>query len=79
MQETQKRFVTRRQGVELAKAEGIPLTKSRVDKDAMRGIGPKPAAQFGATKLYTPEAFLRYARALVQPLATSSPESEPHK
>lgn len=71
MQENRKCFVTRRQGVELANAEGIPLTKSRVDKDCMKGVGPKPAARFGATELFTPDAFLRYARALVRPVDKS--------
>jgi len=71
MRETTKRFVTRRQGVELANAEGIPLTKSRVDKDCMKGVGPMPAARFGPRDLFTPATFLKYARALIQPIKKS--------
>ena len=71
MRETTKRFVTRRQGVELANAEGIPLTKSRVDKDCMKGVGPKPAARFGPRDLFTTDTFLKYARALIQPINKS--------
>jgi hypothetical protein len=71
MQENSKRFVTRRQGVELANAEGIPLTKSRVDKDCMKGVGPRPVARFGPIDLFTPDAFLKYARALIRPIAKS--------
>ena len=71
MRETTKRFVTRRQGVELANAEGIPLTKSRVDKDCMKGVGPKPSARFGPRELFTPDTFLKYARALIQPINKS--------
>jgi hypothetical protein len=68
-EETAKPLVTRRGGVELSRsAEGIPLTKSRVDKDCMRGVGPKPAARFGRTELYTQEEFLRYARTLIRPI-----------
>ena len=68
MQENTKRFVTRRQGVELANAEGNPLTKSRVDKDCMKGVGPKPDARFGPRDLFTPHTFLKYARALIRPI-----------
>ena len=71
MREPTKRFVTRRQGVELANAEGIPLTKSRVDKDRMKGVGPTPVARFGPRELFTPDPFRKYARALIQPINTS--------
>jgi hypothetical protein len=57
----EKKFVTRREGVELAKAEGIPLSIGRVNKDSMDGIGPQPAGRYGPTFLYHPEEFLRYA------------------
>jgi hypothetical protein len=57
----EKQFITRREGVELAKAKGIPLSIGRVNKDAMDGIGPQPAGRYGPTFLYAPEEFLRYA------------------
>ena len=66
-----KRFVTRRQGGELANAEGIPLTKSRVDKDCMKGVSRAPVARFGPTDLFTPDTFLKYARALIRPIDKS--------
>ena len=68
MQEPSRRFVTRRQGVALANAEGIPVTKSRVDKDSMKGVGPEPVARFGPMDLYVPDTFLQYARALIRPI-----------
>ena len=71
MREITKRFVTRRQGLELANAEGIPLTKSRVDKDCMKGVGPKPVARFGPMDLFIPDTFLKYARALIRPIDKS--------
>ena len=56
-----KKFYTRREGVELAKAHGIPLTIGRVNKDAMDGVGPQPSGRYGPGFLYTAEEFLRYA------------------
>jgi hypothetical protein len=47
----EKQFITRREGVELAKAKGIPLSIGRVNKDAMDGIGPQPAGKYGPTFL----------------------------
>jgi hypothetical protein len=57
----EKQFITRREGVELAKAQGIPLSIGRVNKDSMDGNGPQPAGRYGPTFLYKPEEFLRYA------------------
>ena len=56
-----KEFVTRREGVKLANAQGIPLTIGRVNKDSMNGIGPQPAGRYGPTHLYRPKVFIRYA------------------
>jgi len=54
-------FVTRREGVKMARERGIPLTIGRVNKDSMLGCGPAPAGRYGPGYLYTPEEFLRYA------------------
>ena len=53
-------FITRKQGVERARARGIPLVLSRIDKDTSQGVGPKAAARYGVSDLYTPEEFDRY-------------------
>jgi hypothetical protein len=53
----EKQFITRREGVELAKTRGIPLSIGRVNKDSMDGI----SGRYGPTFLYTPQEFLRYA------------------
>jgi hypothetical protein len=57
---SEKKFITRREGVELARAHGVPLSV-RVNKDTMEGRGPKHAGKHGPTYLYTPEEFMRYA------------------
>ena len=61
MSESEKKYISRKEGVELARAAGIPLTIGRVHKDSMNGVGPQPAGRYGPTFLYTPEEFLRYA------------------
>ena len=58
---SEKKFVTRREGVKLANDHGIPLSIGRVNKDSMDGIGPQPAGRYGPTFLYSPEEFIRYA------------------
>ena len=63
-------LLTRKQVVETVREEtGIPLRPSRLDKDAMLGRAPKPAAIYGKTHLYTRAAALEYARSLIRPLA----------
>jgi hypothetical protein len=42
---SEDRYVTRREGVRLAREKGIPLTVGRVNKDAMNGKGPKPIGE----------------------------------
>lgn len=56
-----KKYVTRREGVQLAREQGIPLTLGRVNKDVSDGRGPKHSGRYGPTYLYTPEDFLSYA------------------
>jgi hypothetical protein len=63
-------FVTRKTGVEAANAEGIPLTKSRVDKECSNGTGPEPVARFGRIELYGRAPFLVWARSLITPPTT---------
>ena len=67
----EKQFITRREGVELANAKGIPLSICRVNKDSMDGIGPQPAGRYGPTFLYRPEEFLKYA---VERVLKNAPE-----
>ena len=56
-----KKFITRREGVDLARAHGIPMSVGRVNKDVMLGKGPKHAGKYGPTHLYEPSEFMRYA------------------
>jgi hypothetical protein len=56
-----RKFVTRREGVKLAREQGIPLSLGRVNKDSMDGRGPKPVGKYGPSDIYTAEEFLRYA------------------
>jgi hypothetical protein len=71
------KYVTRWTGSEAANAEGIPLTKSRIDKEAMKGTGPEPAARFGRIELYERGAFLAWARALLEPPPAESARRRP--
>jgi hypothetical protein len=66
MSEPEKKFVSRKEGVELARAAGIPLTIGRVHKDSMNGIGPQPAGRYGPQFLYDRSEFMRYAEARVR-------------
>jgi hypothetical protein len=62
-------LMTRRELVEVARREtGIPVTYSRLMKDAADGKGPKPAAQFGKQYLYKPADAIAYAKSLIQPV-----------
>jgi hypothetical protein len=62
-------FLTRKQAVELVRSEtGIPVTESRLDKEAMLGTAPKPAALYGRRHLYTREAVLGWAQTLIRPI-----------
>jgi hypothetical protein len=57
-----KRYVTRREGVEMARAAGVPLSVSRVHKDTSLGVGPTPAGRYGPQYLYEASEFLKYAQ-----------------
>ena len=64
--EQHERYVTRQEGIDAAqKIIGLPLKRSRVEKDALSGRGPKPAAWYGKRPLYRYDDFIAYARALV--------------
>jgi hypothetical protein len=58
---SEKKFVTRKEGVKLVREQGIPLTMGRVNKDSMDGRGPKPVGKYGPSDIYTAEEFIRYA------------------
>ena len=58
-----ERFVTRKGLAELVNTQlGIPLTKSRIDKLAMQGKGPRKAASYGPADLYDPDEGLNWAK-----------------
>lgn len=46
---------------------GIPIPKSRFQKDSANGIAPPPDAVYGRTYLYRPGKILAYARTLIRP------------
>jgi len=46
---------------------GIPIPKSRLQKDSANGIAPPPDAIYGRTYLFRPAKILAYARTLVRP------------
>lgn len=72
---TEVKYVTRKTGVQLVNERyGIPLKKSRVDKDVALGVGPTPAANYGPTELYTEEEFVRWALGRLKSIA---PTGEP--
>lgn len=61
-------LLTRTQLVERVRAElGIPLTMSTIEKAAMHGKGPEPAATYGKTYLYEKETAFAWARSLITP------------
>jgi hypothetical protein len=66
-----RRYVTRRQFVEHANAEGIPLTYSTLNKLMMRNRneGPRDAVlgMFGNREILDLERALRWARDRIQP------------
>jgi hypothetical protein len=71
MSDQSEPYLTRKQAVELVRAEtGIPLTASAFDKASMRKIGraPKPAAVYGRQHLYTRATILEFARSLLKPV-----------
>jgi hypothetical protein len=70
MNDTKEPLLTRDQIVECARQEvGIPITKSTIEKAAMNGIGPQPAARYGKTLLYEKKSALDWVRSLISPTA----------
>ncbi len=66
----QEPLLTRKQLAKAIRDElGIPIGDSALDKAAMRGTGPEPAAKYGRTFLYRREAGLKWARTLITSIA----------
>jgi hypothetical protein len=64
------KLCTRSQLADLVREKtGIPLTESRIDKDAMVGRGPKVSAIYGKTHLITIKDGFAYALAKARPAA----------
>lgn len=62
-------YWTRKEGVRRAREKGIPLTLSRVNKDAHYGRGPVPAGKYGPAHIYNPEKFMEYAHTTIKLVA----------
>ncbi len=70
MSDTKEPLLTRDQIVEVARTElGIPITKSTIEKAAMNGTGPQPAARYEKAFLYERPVVINWARSLVTPIA----------
>jgi hypothetical protein len=66
--ETEGALVTMDGAVDLIRREtGVPIPKSRLQKDSAKGIAPRPAALYGRRYLYHPEKILEYGRTLIKP------------
>jgi hypothetical protein len=62
------RFVTTDDAVTLIyETTGVPIPKSRFQKDSAAGIAPRPDAIYGRLYLYRPDKILAYARKLIRP------------
>ena len=48
-------------------ATGIPIPKSRFQKDRANGIAPPPDAVYGRRHLFRPSKILVYAKTLIRP------------
>jgi hypothetical protein len=60
-------YLTRQRLAERAQAEGIPLTLSRIKKEAWRGNKPPVAAKFGRQELYEEADALAWAKSILRP------------
>jgi nicotinamidase-related amidase len=60
------KFLTRHGIVEEARAKGIPLALSRVEKDAAAGKLGKPDARYGKVHLYTESTGRAYIESLIK-------------
>jgi hypothetical protein len=58
-----EKLLTRRELVGFLIEHGFPISKSTLDKVAMRGEGPEPEGAWGNRLLYTPKKTLEWARA----------------
>lgn len=66
-------LLTCHQVVERVNAElGIPITMSTIEKAAMNGNGPKPAANYGKAYLYEKAAAFDWARTLITPASVAA-------
>lgn len=74
-----EKLVTRRQLADLVREQlGIPLTKSRIEKDAALGCGPKVTAIYGRCHLITVRDGFAWAAAkarLIEPDAGAAARS----
>ena len=62
-------LITRKEVVAVVRAEtGIPLSESRLEKLAMLGKGPEPAATYGRRYLYSKDVAIAWARSLIRPI-----------
>ena len=67
---TDEALLTIQDAVEFIRREtGIPITRSRIEKDSSNGITPKPAATYGRRYLWRRAEMLDYARSLIKPTA----------
>ena len=62
-------LLTRGQIVEDAREEGIPITKSTIEKAGMNGTGPEPEARYGKQFLYRRSKARAWYRSLLSPVA----------
>jgi hypothetical protein len=61
-------LLTRAQIVAAVRAElGIPIALSTIEKAAMNGGGPKPAARYGKAYLYEKAPAFEWAKTLIVP------------
>jgi hypothetical protein len=66
--EEDRPLLTRKGISELARSQfGIPLPKSRIEKDCIAEKGPKVAATYGHVHLYDEDEARRYIRNLIKP------------
>lgn len=66
-----EQYHTRRTIVALARARGLPLSPSRLDKDCAAGHGPEVCAIYDTRglELYAPEAVERYLASKIRPIS----------
>jgi hypothetical protein len=65
MERANRKYLTRRGGVEFLREQGYPLSLSHLNKLAHLRQGPPVAGKWGRYELYAPEALLEWAEARV--------------